>query len=180
MRLIFLVFKYFYKNTEHSSRCLSYSQGEAWGSVKHHGRCTVTSLHCICVKIPFSRISQSTTEIKLNLKVVFLNIFFLLFQRQLFYSFLMTIHVIIRLNSLYCFPIVDFWQKKFPLHFYFIFSLFIYLFYIYSTYLVFLICFHFFLKNLVGPRSILWSHWLPLFWTSSDPPHGFYRTHLYL
>ena len=25
----------------------------------------------------------------------------------------------------------------------------------------------------VGPRSILWGHWLSLFWTSCDPPHGF-------
>ena len=24
----------------------------------------------------------------------------------------------------------------------------------------------------VGPRSILWSHWLPLFWTLRDPFHG--------
>ena len=25
----------------------------------------------------------------------------------------------------------------------------------------------------VGPRSILWCHWLLLFWTLYDPPHGF-------
>ena len=25
----------------------------------------------------------------------------------------------------------------------------------------------------VGPRYILWGHWLPLFWTSCDPLHGF-------
>ena len=32
----------------------------------------------------------------------------------------------------------------------------------------------FFFKNFfVGLRSILWGHWLPLFWTSCDPPHGF-------
>ena len=34
---------------------------------------------------------------------------------------------------------------------------------------VFLLFFYIF----VGPRSILWSHWLPLFWTSCDPPNGF-------
>ena len=34
--------------------------------------------------------------------------------------------------------------------------------------------FLFFLKNfLSGPRSILWSHWLLLFWTSCVLPHGF-------
>ena len=27
--------------------------------------------------------------------------------------------------------------------------------------------------NFVGPGSILWCHWLPLFWTLCDPPHGF-------
>ena len=30
-----------------------------------------------------------------------------------------------------------------------------------------------FLNYFVRLRSILWSHWLPLFWTSCDPPHGF-------
>ena len=34
--------------------------------------------------------------------------------------------------------------------------------------------FFFFFKNfLSGPRSILWSHWLLLFWTSCVLPHGF-------
>ena len=32
---------------------------------------------------------------------------------------------------------------------------------------------NFFLKYFVGSRSILWSHWLPLFWTLCDPSHGF-------
>ena len=36
----------------------------------------------------------------------------------------------------------------------------------------FLFCFVF-LKFLSGPRSILWSHWLLLFWTSCVLPHGF-------
>ena len=31
----------------------------------------------------------------------------------------------------------------------------------------------FFLKIFVGPRPILWSHWLLLFWTSCVLPHGF-------
>ena len=31
----------------------------------------------------------------------------------------------------------------------------------------------FFLNFLSGPRSILWSHWLLLFWTSCVLPHGF-------
>ena len=31
----------------------------------------------------------------------------------------------------------------------------------------------FFFKFLFGPRSILWSHWLLLFWTSCVLPHGF-------
>ena len=35
------------------------------------------------------------------------------------------------------------------------------------------IVFLFFFKIFVGPRSILWGHWLPLFWTSCDPPYGF-------
>ena len=35
-------------------------------------------------------------------------------QRQLFYSFLETKRVIIRLNSRYCFPIVDFQIEKVP------------------------------------------------------------------
>ena len=38
------------------------------------------------------------------------------FQRELFYSFLDTIHVIIHLNSCYCFLIVDFRWKKVPLN----------------------------------------------------------------
>ena len=33
--------------------------------------------------------------------------------------------------------------------------------------------FFFFFKFLSGPRSILWSHWLLLFWTSCVLPHGF-------
>ena len=36
-------------------------------------------------------------------------------QWELFDSFLETIHVIIHLNNRFCFPIVDFRQKKFPL-----------------------------------------------------------------
>ena len=28
-------------------------------------------------------------------------------------------------------------------------------------------------SGFLGPRSILWGHWLPLFWTSCNPPHGF-------
>ena len=31
----------------------------------------------------------------------------------------------------------------------------------------------FFFKIFVEPRSNLWGHWLTLFWTSCDPPHGF-------
>ena len=34
-------------------------------------------------------------------------------------------------------------------------------------------CFFFKFKFLFGPRSILWSHWLLLFWTSCVLPHGF-------
>ena len=30
-----------------------------------------------------------------------------------------------------------------------------------------------FLKVFVGPRSILWGHWYPLFRTSDDSAHGF-------
>ena len=33
--------------------------------------------------------------------------------------------------------------------------------------------FFFFFNFLSGPRSILWSHWLLLFWTSCVLPHGF-------
>ena len=33
--------------------------------------------------------------------------------------------------------------------------------------------FFFFLNFLSGPRSILWSHWLLLFWTLCVLPHGF-------
>ena len=35
------------------------------------------------------------------------------------------------------------------------------------------VCFFCFFLIFVGPRSILWGHCLPLFWTSCDPPHGF-------
>ena len=42
---------------------------------------------------------------------------------------------------------------------------------IYSRERIFL--FFFFFNFLSGPRSILWSHWLLLFWTSCVLPHGF-------
>ena len=40
--------------------------------------------------------------------------------------------------------------------------------------------FFFFLNFLSGPRSILWSHWLLLFWTSCVLPHGFQIQSRYL
>ena len=38
----------------------------------------------------------------------------------------------------------------------------------------------FFFNFLSGPRSILWSHWLLLFWTSCVLPHGFQSQSGYL
>ena len=40
--------------------------------------------------------------------------------------------------------------------------------------------FFFFKKFCFGPRSILWSHWLLLFWTSCVLPHGFQSQSGYL
>ena len=34
-------------------------------------------------------------------------------------------------------------------------------------------CYMFFKIFFVGPRSILWGHWLPLCWTLCHPSHGF-------
>ena len=39
--------------------------------------------------------------------------------------------------------------------------------------IIIIIIIFFFLNFLSGPRSILWSHWLLLFWTSCALPHGF-------
>ena len=45
---------------------------------------------------------------------------------------------------------------------------------VYFTLTVHILRIYFFYLNfLSGPRSILWSHWLLLFWTSCVLPHGF-------
>ena len=38
-----------------------------------------------------------------------------------------------------------------------------------------ILCIKFFFKVFVGPTSILWHHWYPLFWTSDDSAHEFQR-----